>query len=145
MRHYYYGRFSCGFHAKDGLFNSIRAFLSRLAVGASRQKTSGSMTSAGAMANTKRTIQRASCRIHLRLVAQASQPVQMHVEGRCSINDPHFFKILFIKNIKMISLNLILYQHRLESLCHQISWDRLMEYRWKDTFAGGSKDYFLSF
>jgi hypothetical protein len=41
-----------------------------------------------------------------RLVAQAFQPVQMRVEGRCSINDPQFFKMLFIKNIKMISLKL---------------------------------------
>jgi len=50
------------------------------------------------------------------LVAQAFQPVQMRVERRRSINDPQFFK----KNIKMISQKLILYQHRLESLCHQI-------------------------
>jgi hypothetical protein len=28
----------------------------------------------------------------------------MRVEGRCSINEPQFFKMLFIKNIKMISL-----------------------------------------
>ncbi|MDP1761471.1 MAG: hypothetical protein Q8L43_04540, partial [Deltaproteobacteria bacterium] len=31
---------------------------------------------------------RGTCKIHLRLVAQAFQPVQMPVEGRCSINDP---------------------------------------------------------
>jgi hypothetical protein len=53
VHRYYYGRFSCGFHAKDDLFNSIRAFLSRWAVGASRQKTSGSMAGAGAMSNLK--------------------------------------------------------------------------------------------
>jgi hypothetical protein len=46
-----------------------------------------------------------------------------------------------MKNIKMIS-DLILYQHRLGSLCHQIPWD-MMESRWKDTFARGSKDYFF--
>jgi hypothetical protein len=28
----------------------------------------------------------------------------MRVEGRCSINDPQFSKMLFIKNIKAISL-----------------------------------------
>jgi hypothetical protein len=28
----------------------------------------------------------------------------MRVEGRCSINDPQFSKMLFIKNIKVISL-----------------------------------------
>jgi hypothetical protein len=37
-------------------------------------------------------------------VAQAFQPVLMRVEGRCSINDPQFFKMFFIENIKMISL-----------------------------------------
>ena len=36
------------------------------------------------------------------------------------MNNPQFFKILFIKNIKTISSKLILYQHRLESLCYQI-------------------------
>ncbi|HLD47480.1 MAG TPA: hypothetical protein VJA64_06620, partial [Desulfobaccales bacterium] len=50
---YYYGRFCRGFHAKDDLFNIIKAFLSRSAVGASRQKTSGSMIRAWAIANTK--------------------------------------------------------------------------------------------
>ena len=49
VRHYYYGRFSRGFHAKDDFFNDIRVFWSRLAVGSSRQKTSGSMTRARAM------------------------------------------------------------------------------------------------
>ena len=37
-------------------------------------------------------------------MAQAGKPVQMLAEGRCSINDPQFFKIFFIKNIKVISL-----------------------------------------
>jgi hypothetical protein len=38
------------------------------------------------------------------MVAQAFQPVQKRVEGRCNINDPQFFKMLFIKNPKVISL-----------------------------------------
>jgi hypothetical protein len=42
--------------------------------------------------------------MHLRLVAQAFQPVQMRVEGRCSINGLQFFKMFFIKNIKVIAL-----------------------------------------
>ncbi len=46
--------------------------------------------------------QKGTFKIHSRLVAQASQPVQKRVEGRCSINDSQFFKMLFIKNIKMI-------------------------------------------
>jgi hypothetical protein len=37
-------------------------------------------------------------------VAQAFQPVQMRVEGRYSINNPQFFKMNFIKNIKVIPL-----------------------------------------
>jgi hypothetical protein len=39
----------------------------------------------------------ASCKIHLRLVAQAFQPVQMRVAGRCNSNDPQFSNILFMK------------------------------------------------
>jgi hypothetical protein len=38
-----------------------------------------------------------SCKNHLRLVVQAFQPVQMGVEGWCSINDPQFFQMFFIK------------------------------------------------
>jgi hypothetical protein len=40
---------------------------------------------------------RGTCKIHLRLVAQAFQPVQMRVAGRCNINDPQFSKMLFMK------------------------------------------------
>jgi hypothetical protein len=59
VRHYYYGRFCRGFHAKDDLFNIISGFLSRSAVGASRQKTAGSKTRAGAM--PKRLVSPPSC------------------------------------------------------------------------------------
>ena len=50
------------------------------------------------------TAKRGTGKIHPRLVAQASQPVQMRVEGRCSSNAPKFSKMLFINNIKAISL-----------------------------------------
>jgi hypothetical protein len=49
VRHSYYGRFSRGFHAKDDFFNYLSRFLIKVAVGSSRQKTSGSMTKARAM------------------------------------------------------------------------------------------------
>ena len=40
---------------------------------------------------------RGTCKIHLRLVAQAFQPVQMRVAGRCNIKDPQFSNMLFMK------------------------------------------------
>jgi hypothetical protein len=38
------------------------------------------------------------------------------------MNDPQFFNIIFINKIKTISQKLILFQHRLGNLCHQIPW-----------------------
>jgi hypothetical protein len=55
--------------------------------------------------NYKKAIKRGTYKIQFMLVAQAFQPVQMRVEGRSSINDPQFSKMLFIKNIKIISLS----------------------------------------
>jgi hypothetical protein len=43
---------------------------------------------------------RVSCKIHLRLVAQAFRPVQMRVAGWCNINDPQFSDMLFMKEYK---------------------------------------------
>jgi hypothetical protein len=37
---------------------------------------------------------RGAVKIHLSLVAQAFQPVQKRVEGRCSINNPQFSQLL---------------------------------------------------
>jgi hypothetical protein len=33
VRHYYYGRFSCGFHAKDDFFNYLSMFLIKVGGG----------------------------------------------------------------------------------------------------------------
>jgi hypothetical protein len=43
-------------------------------------------------------------KIHLRLVAQASQPAQMSIEGRASINGRQYSNMIFIKDIRMICL-----------------------------------------
>jgi hypothetical protein len=63
----------------------------------------------------------------------------MWVEGRCSIKNLQFFKMLFIKNIKLISFKFNPLSAQAGSLCHQLPWDRLMESQWKGTFARGSK------
>jgi hypothetical protein len=45
----------------------------------------------------QKVIKRGTGKIHLRLVAQAFQPVHLRVAGRRNMNDPQFFKMLFMK------------------------------------------------
>jgi hypothetical protein len=73
-------------------------------------------------------------------VAQAFQPVPKRGEGWCRINDPQFSKMLFMKDIKLISFRFNPLSAQAGSLWHQIPWGSLMESRWKDTFASGALD-----